>query len=1617
MLRNLLVTAWILHLLEPSAALAQSPQTGQPELHCVVIANQPGRTRDFHYNLRACPADGAACFTKREHHIFRNKGNGSLQGAVACSVQQAPVNFEITFDDSDEDGYQERLEYLKPQAFAWRGLVPNIWCVRNAWFHFTNKRSGAGIAPGYPSKTRRQSCKWEESTDSSLISADIGLPQSVTGGWAVEGKECPGFFDDASRTKNLAWIQTHGIERADDRCWLTGKFNLGSSFTADALCADDGQYRRTSFTFDRIGGNTMRMREGRDRPVTYKRCEKNWLLDPKQNNAAKKLKGQTLSFLLDMDTQMRGVEAGKVFDASQTRKIELRVGDDGTLADRMQVADSVSPKTFKAQLGQMVLDSAGDRATWLIEDGKLQRLRERKGYYEIFSWPLTADGTSVTCDAQMLFAPTRTDGKLRTIGTDNREYNVTKAELKSQRCPKEPLLFAVAQPKREQPPAPAPKPAVSRETLEKCLNSWVDATPDSKKGNFELSIANECKFGIVVVVEGPLLKAPAIRDLPGTVSRLAILRTIPFTTDARSDPKKLTETFQASAITADEYNKSCSEIDIDDSAKALACYDKVNGFASRQSEPSNPPSTSDKIIADACVLATLPKGNEADDYQLILLNKCAFPIVVAAAGWPNGVPFSVLSHLAANRQFNLPGTGTDAKTWNIKLGPKETPAQILKNFAIQAVASDVFEKSCGTEKGDRARMLCFAAIQMKAILAKPASAADKDNSVEKPEPFDISEKPSPKEGNAKTQQQSSSASDADTCIVNKTIGKATPGAKSSHYIAFTNDCPFEPVVAVRGPWLRSRLITPAPSKGSGRSIGYSWGVDLPAGANPDEFLKELEFAALSLENFRRSCDAGVFDTDLELRFECFAGAYDKKLGKRDWSIPLWAKSGMSALEKLDQQATDKCIESSMEKDSGGSVGRYKIVFENTCKYDTVLRVKQPGSRQETAAELPALRGRKLGVTFNKATIDTEAYLKRLEVSVLALEDYERTCGKFRDDDQTAALACFGKVYVARHGEPDWVKDAKTAGGCAAADPDIAIKACTADIAAGKTDADTVNNRAAAYLQKGQFDLALPDLDKALERDPKHFGALINRGIVLMKSKDYGRAIEDFTKAIDLSPMPLRPYRQRAEAYTALGEHAKAWKDADQALKIEPKDDKARAILKAAAHEMFGSKLGDMTEFYADSCSQDKDADLRVKACLMLIKEGKLGAEELALAHVYIGQVAEAISKKDFFANRKEAAQKNIRSALNQYALAMKADMKNPIGYAEIGKVLIAAKKYDHAEQWLRKGEQAAPASRLICDRLVVLYERKGDSAAKDKQKGRCEVLPKDNPFRKINAGNLKSADAKKPEPFDMSEKPSPKDGNVKTEPQPDSAVAADICIKRSMRAAGKNSGVLSISNDCDFDVVGLGWGKGKKQRLKLIVDLPAQPSGAGASTIRDSFNIDLAPGETPDAFLAAMTFQAVKRPAFTDLCGKPNSGWADNELRCFREAHDGKSYQATHGPTQDMKNAEKMCTGEDVDRDQPSNAKESIDACTRLLEFGIIGADGTMDREDTAFLYYYRGTTYGILKQNDKMLADLDKAIELEPDKAQFHYFRAVALAKLNRDSEAIRASNKACEMDKQFCK
>jgi tetratricopeptide (TPR) repeat protein len=72
-----------------------------------------------------------------------------------------------------------------------------------------------------------------------------------------------------------------------------------------------------------------------------------------------------------------------------------------------------------------------------------------------------------------------------------------------------------------------------------------------------------------------------------------------------------------------------------------------------------------------------------------------------------------------------------------------------------------------------------------------------------------------------------------------------------------------------------------------------------------------------------------------------------------------------------------------------------------------------------------------------------------------------------------------------------------------------------------------NNRGIAYGEKGQYDQAISDFNKAIEINPRYDKAYNNRGIVHRLKGQYGQAISDFNKAIEINPMDAQAYNNLA----------------------------------------------------------------------------------------------------------------------------------------------------------------------------------------------------------------------------------------------------------------------------------------------------------------------------------------------------------------------------------------------------------------------------------------------------------------------------------------------------------
>jgi tetratricopeptide (TPR) repeat protein len=77
-------------------------------------------------------------------------------------------------------------------------------------------------------------------------------------------------------------------------------------------------------------------------------------------------------------------------------------------------------------------------------------------------------------------------------------------------------------------------------------------------------------------------------------------------------------------------------------------------------------------------------------------------------------------------------------------------------------------------------------------------------------------------------------------------------------------------------------------------------------------------------------------------------------------------------------------------------------------------------------------------------------------------------------------------------------------------------------------AEAWNKRATVHYLMSQFEESLADINKTLELEPRHFGALAGRGLVYAGMHDLPRALKAFEDALAVNPQMIGP-RINAEA--------------------------------------------------------------------------------------------------------------------------------------------------------------------------------------------------------------------------------------------------------------------------------------------------------------------------------------------------------------------------------------------------------------------------------------------------------------------------------------------------------
>lgn len=84
-------------------------------------------------------------------------------------------------------------------------------------------------------------------------------------------------------------------------------------------------------------------------------------------------------------------------------------------------------------------------------------------------------------------------------------------------------------------------------------------------------------------------------------------------------------------------------------------------------------------------------------------------------------------------------------------------------------------------------------------------------------------------------------------------------------------------------------------------------------------------------------------------------------------------------------------------------------------------------------------------------------------------------------------------------------------------PEQALDILNTLIGAYPDFAEAWNRRATLYFEMKRDDLALKDISKVLELEPRHFGALAGRGLIYQREKNYSAALDAFNEALDINP--------------------------------------------------------------------------------------------------------------------------------------------------------------------------------------------------------------------------------------------------------------------------------------------------------------------------------------------------------------------------------------------------------------------------------------------------------------------------------------------------------------------
>ena len=99
----------------------------------------------------------------------------------------------------------------------------------------------------------------------------------------------------------------------------------------------------------------------------------------------------------------------------------------------------------------------------------------------------------------------------------------------------------------------------------------------------------------------------------------------------------------------------------------------------------------------------------------------------------------------------------------------------------------------------------------------------------------------------------------------------------------------------------------------------------------------------------------------------------------------------------------------------------------------------------------------------------------------------------------------------------------------------------------------------AYFSESHYEKALEDFSRSIQLYPENWRAFYYRGVIHQINQSYTEALKDLNRCLQLDPYQFDSLYNRSRVYLHLDDYPKAFADCEQALNIEPESFQAQKL--------------------------------------------------------------------------------------------------------------------------------------------------------------------------------------------------------------------------------------------------------------------------------------------------------------------------------------------------------------------------------------------------------------------------------------------------------------------------